>query len=47
MGCLELAHIGRSGLQANWSAYWGSAAFSGTGRSHEGRRRRQRDFTGT
>jgi hypothetical protein len=25
-----VAHIGRSGLQANWSAYWGSAAFSGT-----------------
>jgi len=22
-----LAHIGCSGLQANWSAYWGSAAF--------------------
>jgi len=28
-----MAHIGRSGLQANWSAYWGSAAFSGTGRA--------------
>jgi hypothetical protein len=28
--CQKLAHIGRSGPQANWSAYWGSAAFSGT-----------------
>jgi hypothetical protein len=25
-----VAHIGRSGLQASWSAYWGSAALSGT-----------------
>jgi hypothetical protein len=42
-----MAHIGRSGLQANWSADWGSAAFSGTSRTHESRRRRPRAFTRT